>query len=428
MSRTGQVQWVALVLVLAASNGCGPEQGEAPGAPAGGKVDETAGEDAELGGSRLAYFPGSYDEARQSFGDLCAGLQSAYTQVQAEPIPVASSTDADLTIDTCTIPAQGPPQGQGRKLLVISSGVHGIEGFVGSAMQELFVRELLPNLDLSNMTVLLIHAVNPWGYRYKRRVSEDNVDLNRNFDTTTDLFATENEGYDELYDFLNPKGPVNLSSLGNIFSPAKMLLLVAQYGKSTLRQAILQGQYKHADGLYFGGKAFEPQRTDLEALLLQRAAGHDAVFVVDLHTGYGERGKLHLFGSTPESQKIKDAMAVIFDGFDVDTGEDSDDFYTVYGDFSVYVSKLLSEKTCVPMTFEYGTLDSQTTLGSMRSLSRMRLENQGYHYGYDAEKDRSEVEERFREMYNPYDEKYREGIMRQTAEMLPVLVGRFAEL
>jgi hypothetical protein len=362
---------------------------------------------------------------------LCARMQRTYEQVEASAILVASATDTDLTIDTCYIPAQSPEDDgttQARKLLVLSSGVHGVEGYVGSAMQQLFVQEMIEQQDLSSMGVLMIHAINPWGFRHDRRVSENNVDMNRNFDVSTELFATQNPEYDKIYDFLNPEGEVNLSILGNIFSPMKMLYLAARYGQSTLRQAILQGQYKHEKGLYFGGKDFEPQKADLEALLLARSADYDRVFVMDLHTGYGERGRLHLFGSKPEDPGTRAAMEAIFDGYVVDTG-DSEDFYTVYGDFPVYVGKLLgADTTYVPMTLEYGTLDSQTTLGSIKSLQRMRLENQGYHYGYSSDEDRRKVQEWFMEMYNPSEEAYRDQIMRQTAVMLPVFIQRFAEL
>ncbi len=34
---------------------------------------------------------------------------------------------------------------------------------------------------LQNTGALLIHALNPYGFAWTRRVTEDNVDLNRNF-------------------------------------------------------------------------------------------------------------------------------------------------------------------------------------------------------------------------------------------------------
>ncbi len=90
--------------------------------------------------------------------------------------------------------------------IVLSSGVHGVEGYLGSAIQLRYLHEILlqneqlietcqadhsinateiesskkgesPNYERK---VLLIHAVNPNGMRHHRRTNENNVDLNRN--------------------------------------------------------------------------------------------------------------------------------------------------------------------------------------------------------------------------------------------------------
>ncbi|MFX7984992.1 DUF2817 domain-containing protein, partial [Acinetobacter baumannii] len=40
--------------------------------------------------------------------------------------------------------------------------------------------ELFARLAASRLALLLVHAVNPYGFAHLRRVNEDNVDLNRN--------------------------------------------------------------------------------------------------------------------------------------------------------------------------------------------------------------------------------------------------------
>ncbi len=87
--------------------------------------------------------------------------------------------DDGLFIDILHLP---PNQNTG-KLLVISSGVHGVEGYPGSAVQQMFLNELLSSDVISEMGVLIIHGVNPYGFKFQRRVSENNVDLNRGSDT-----------------------------------------------------------------------------------------------------------------------------------------------------------------------------------------------------------------------------------------------------
>lgn len=413
---------LAMVLATSAMS-CDAEHVFAPGDNPQASSAKADGLDGQS--PRLGYFSGSYDEARARFVALAKTWQQQFANVEIASLPVPSATDSDLTMDTCYIPAQQKPE----RLLIISSGVHGIEGFVGSAVLELVMTELLGSLDLSRLGVLLIHAVNPWGYRHQRRVTENNVDLNRNFDVSNELFQTENEGYDALVDYLNPERQVDLNALSNLFSPAEQLYYAAKYGMSKLRQAILGGQYKHPQGLYFGGQAFEPQVQMIESMLRERTAPYQAVFLMDLHTGYGERGRLHLFGSAQESPRTRAAMQVVFDGYEIDSGDTDDDFYTTSGDFTDYLPKLLSgSKTSICMCMEYGTLDSQTTIGSMKSLQRMRLENQGFRFGYEKDSHRELVTERFMEMYNPSDAQWRETILQTTADMLSVLIDRFSSL
>ena len=53
------------------------------------------------------------------------------------------------------------------------------------------------------MGLLLVHAVNPYGFAHTRRVNESNVDLNRNFLRHPDEHVP-NPDYDALYEHINP--------------------------------------------------------------------------------------------------------------------------------------------------------------------------------------------------------------------------------
>jgi hypothetical protein len=63
------------------------------------------------------------------------------------------------------------------------------------------------------------------------------------------------------------------------------------------------------------------------------------------------------------------------------------------------------------MMFEFGTLDSQKTFGSIRSLHNMILENQGFHHGYKNEKTEAKIKDRLLEMYFPSDEAWRSKVI-----------------
>jgi hypothetical protein len=337
-------------------------------------------------------------------------------------LKVSSSADGDLTIDLCYIPAL-----EKSKLIIISCGIHGVEGFAGSAAQRMFMREILPKVDLENTGIFLIHGMNPFGFKYVRRVTENNVDLNRNCDVGKALFTGKNEGYSSLVEFLNPEKPVDMDSMGNQFFFVRAVIKILQKSMKNLRQSVLQGQYEFAKGIFFGGKNFEPQVILIKSALAGTISDYDAVFGIDLHTGWGARNKLHLFPNPVENQNVQGVMEKIFEGYQIDWG-DTEDFYTVTGDFSDFIGKILPRKFYIPMTFEYGTMDSHTTMGSVKSLHNMIIENQGFHYGYETKEDEMEVKKRFREMYFPSSKEWRSEVIRQAREIFPVVIKRYQGL
>ena len=135
-------------------------------------------EEGKVDPSMLSYFYETYDENREQFRKTAALLKTRFLDVEISRLIVPSKMDTDLSIDTVYIPAQNKTN----KLIIMTSGVHGIEGFAGSAIQRYFMNEVLDAELLQNTGVLLIHAINPYGFKFGRRVSENKVDLNRNFD------------------------------------------------------------------------------------------------------------------------------------------------------------------------------------------------------------------------------------------------------
>ncbi len=152
--------------------------------------------------SNERYFLNNYEECRAAFLKSSEKLATHFKNVNISKVKVHSEIDNDLTIDVCYIPAQK----ESKRLLLLSSGVHGIEGLTGNAVQNLFINELMPsNVDNNSTGILIIHAVNPYGFKYERRVSENNVDMNRNFDIDDSIFSIDNVSYTKINDFLNPK-------------------------------------------------------------------------------------------------------------------------------------------------------------------------------------------------------------------------------
>jgi len=367
----------------------------------------------------LNYFHKTYEDCRSAFIEKTNPLISQYEGVEIFKIAVPCKTSPDLTIDFCYIPAQNSLD----NLLIISSGIHGVEGFTGSAIQLMVMEEILSPNYLDTTGILLIHGLNPYGFKYMRRVTENNVDMNRNCVIDESLFDTKNEGYGTLYDMLNPQGEANHRSLKNRHLHLVAIQKILAESMPVLRQAVLHGQYEYPEGLYFGGKELEPQIANIAPILQEKMTPYTRIITIDLHTGYGENGTMHLFPNPVEDADIKAYMEELFTGYKIDWG-DSDDFYTYMGSFADYIGSLAPGKTYYPMVFEFGTLDSQKTFGSIRSLHIMILENQGFHYSYKNDKTEAKIKENFLEMFYPSNNAWRSKVIMDAKKILELVFER----
>ena len=371
----------------------------------------------------VAYFRDSYESSRSAFRDMAQARRGTFADVDVTHIPVASKTEHDLTIDVLYIPAQDSKE----RLLVFSSGVHGVEGFAGSAVQRMVLDEFVTDRLVATTGVLMLHAVNPYGFKRKRRVTENNVDLNRNCDSDHSLFETPNPGYRAVRELINPAEPVATRSAANLFFHLRTLMRIAQTSLGELRQAVVQGQYEFDRGVFFGGRDFEPQLEPIARTAGRVLNEYPVVLAVDIHTGYGERGTLHLFPNPVEDASVRSLTERLFEGHTINWGGEGD-FYTVSGDYSGFLGKLMTNGTYLAMTFEYGTLNSQTLTGSIKSLHNMVLENQGVHHGYASPADEARVKREFEEMFDPSSPAWRTKIMQDTRKVLEPALARFEEL
>jgi hypothetical protein len=107
---------------------------------------------------------------------------------------------------------------------------------------------------------------------------------------------------------------------------------------------------------------------------------------------------------------------------------DSEDFYTIVGDLVGYIKQVNPNAVTLCMPFEYGTMNSQTTVGSLQSIHRMILENQGFNNGFKNEKCEKKVLDDFKEMYYPSSESWRSEVIRQSREMLSLSLDQYLHM
>ena len=120
-------------------------------------------------------FAGTYAQARRKFLDAA---RDAGLAVESHLHPLKGREGEDLAMD---VVRDGPADAG--CLLLVTSACHGAEGFCGSGVQVAALRDAAwrAQARARGVAVLYVHGLNPWGFSHLRRVTHENVDLNRNF-------------------------------------------------------------------------------------------------------------------------------------------------------------------------------------------------------------------------------------------------------
>jgi hypothetical protein len=224
------------------------------------------------------HFSADYADARRKFLDAAT---AAGARLRRYDSPARGPAGEPLSTDTAWIGAR-----DAGAVLMTMSGTHGVEGFCGSGIQvgsfaAGLHRELPPGVAL-----LAVHAINPYGFAWLRRVTEENVDLNRNFvDHARPL--PENREYDLLADAICPSA---WDDAARAAAWARLDAFGRERGAAALQQAMTGGQYRHADGIFYGGQAPTSARRTLERILADELGAARRLAVIDFHTGLGLYG------------------------------------------------------------------------------------------------------------------------------------------
>jgi hypothetical protein len=225
-------------------------------------------------------FASSYDAARRQFlaeASAAGGVLSEHRNDGAGRGPAGETLACDV--------ARFGPRDAGRVLFVLS-GVHGKEGHAGSAVQCAWMASAGRRRIAPDCAVVLVHAINPWGFAYGSRTTEGNIDLNRNFIDFTRP-APANPDYDAVHPIFHTADPAPQSLDRAI---AALEAARGWMGPKAFANAMGRGQYTHPDGMMYGGTAPTWSNRTLRAILAEHLAGARFAALIDLHTGIGDYG------------------------------------------------------------------------------------------------------------------------------------------
>src|SRR3569623_13131 len=237
--------------------------------------------------------PRDYEDSRRRFLKLAT---AAGASIRSFPLRNAKADALPLFTDN----AQLAPENT-QTLIVIASGTHGVEGYAGAVCQFRFLQHYAQRYAASGLAFLLVHAVNPWGYAHDSRVTEEGIDLNRNFVAFPRLAGDDADG--EAYGRFHRQQVENYRPFPfGLNNEVKLLSHGATAGRRRLmRQDVTAAQYAYPLGLLFGGSAPACCLATWEEIVLTLVDPYRTALLLDLHTGLGRRGCAELMSELPQS-------------------------------------------------------------------------------------------------------------------------------
>ena len=338
------------------------------------------------------FFSPSYTVARQRFRKAADSIGAVLTR---HPITAAGPCQ-DLTIDVATIGSSAPSW-----TVVITSGLHGIEGFFGSAIQLAWLTQAGRRPQPTRGRVVLVHAVNPFGFAELRRTNEDNIDLNRNFFDSPVSYSGTPDGYHAVSPYLNPASPPSRCELFHL----KALWLIGRFGFQAVRETVAGGQYSYPRGLFFGGHGPTSSTLILQNNLPRWIARSHSILHIDLHSGLGRFAQHRLLLEKSEPVSRIGWYQNIF-------GRDAVEPATSRYRTAYRATGTLGDWTIRHLGKEYRFVNAEFgTYSTLRVLSALRAENRAYFFDQPGTSAYTATKAELLECFCPSNDRWRTQVV-----------------
>ncbi len=337
-------------------------------------------------------FSDSYAQAREKF---FAAAHQRGLSIDSYELNLKGANDETLATD---VVFDGPRDAS--KVLIVLSGVHGVEGFPGSAVQTGTLRLDTPKPD--DTAILYVHAINPHGFSHLRRVTQENVDLNRNF-IQFDGPLPQNEGYHEIHEALLPAQ-----------WPPKDDQVLQQYrmthGDKKFQCAISLGQYHYPDGMFFGGQTPTWSNTTFRQILRTYAANATVIASVDVHTGLGPYGYGEKIFATRDICTLETARNWWGEITDVHAGSSTS--VPMSGPIQVAISQECPSAKHIGICLEFGTYPIE------KVITTLRADHWVFRHGKQNTAQSSEITQRLKDLFYPNHADWKTPVWTQASHVV----------
>jgi hypothetical protein len=349
----------------------------------------------------LPFFSSDYYEARNKF---LRASREAGAQIENYKIPNPGPDGKPIFTDVSFFGRM-----DAKNILILGSGTHGVEGFAGSGIQtgllrEGFVTELKPDVGL-----VMIHAINPYGFAQLRRFNEDNVDLNRNFvDHSQDY--PKNDGYKKIADAVLPK---TLSFWENTKSRLKLLWFRLTKGKNCLKHAISSGQYSYPQGLFYRGSSEAWSNKTLRKIIKLHSSKAERVIFIGFHTGLGAFGNAEvILNVKKDTDAYENAVKLWGDRVKTTVGGGSVSGH-LQGTVKLAVPNMVPNPVeTVAVSLEFGTYSPRKVFWALRA------ENWLHHHGNFNHQNAKEIKDNLLRAFYPKEDKWKSQVWKHGKEVV----------
>ncbi|TWT33392.1 M14 family metallopeptidase [Blastopirellula retiformator] len=312
------------------------------------------------------WFPRDYQESRGEFLSVAEKLSG---ELESHTIESHGPAGESLSIDLLTLGDRDASD-----CLILSSGLHGLEAPLGAAIQLGWMRRQLASGIEPKIRVVLVHALNPYGFAHLRRGEAENIDLNRSFLRRGEERRGAPPLYEKLDALLNPESPPG----GFDFFALRAAAILMRYGMTQVKQAIAGGQYEFPRGLFYGGKGPSETQQLLTPHWKAWLGQTQRVIHLDIHTGLGRWGELTLLSAAGNDSPWRQNVGKALGGASYNREQENAIAYEARGDFGLWCAEQAEDVDYAYYCAEFGTYSPT------RVLRALRAENQAHHWGDPA--------------------------------------------
>jgi hypothetical protein len=340
-----------------------------------------------------SFFSSTYREAR---GKFLAAADAAGLQARSIVHPEQGPSGEELALD---VVRDGPPQAE--RVLILSSACHGVEGFCGSGVQVALLHDAGWRAECARTgtAVVYAHGLNPWGFAWLRRMTHENVDLNRN---QHDFGGTlpANAGYSLLATHIVPaQWPETAENRAVLEAYAR------ERGLMALQQAITGGQHTHPMGMFFGGTEPTWSQGAARRMLREQARACKALGWIDFHTGLGPRGHGERILAGPADTAPR-ARRIWGEGV-TNPDDGSSTSAPITGNLWQIVAEEAPQAEFSGMALEYGVVPLQQTLDALRGDQWL------YNHPEASEEQRAKIKRELLDAFYGDDDEWKTAIFTQ---------------